>query len=30
MDRYGVLVIRNQEITDEEQAAFARRLAGNS
>jgi len=28
MDRYGVLVIRNQEITDEEQAAFARRLGG--
>ena len=28
MDRYGVLVIRNQEITDDEQAAFARRLGG--
>lgn len=28
MDRYGVLVVRNQEITDDEQAAFARRLGG--
>ncbi|HEX3468599.1 MAG TPA: TauD/TfdA family dioxygenase [Candidatus Elarobacter sp.] len=28
MDRYAVLVIRDQEITDEEQSAFARRLGG--
>jgi alpha-ketoglutarate-dependent 2,4-dichlorophenoxyacetate dioxygenase len=28
MDRCGVLVVRNQQITDEEQAAFARRLGG--
>ena len=28
MDRYAVLVIRDQEITDEAQAAFARRLGG--
>jgi len=28
MDRYAVLVVRDQEITDEEQAAFARRLGG--
>jgi alpha-ketoglutarate-dependent 2,4-dichlorophenoxyacetate dioxygenase len=28
MDRYGVLVVRDQEITDAEQAAFARRLGG--
>ena len=28
MDRYGVLVIRNQEITDEQESAFAKRLGG--
>jgi alpha-ketoglutarate-dependent 2,4-dichlorophenoxyacetate dioxygenase len=28
MDRYGVLVFRNQEFTDEEQMAFAQRLDG--
>ncbi|MBV8151436.1 MAG: TauD/TfdA family dioxygenase [Candidatus Eremiobacteraeota bacterium] len=28
MDRYAVLVFRNQEITDEEQVAFAKRLDG--
>lgn len=28
IDRYAVLVVRNQEITDEQQSAFAKRLGG--
>ncbi len=28
MDRYAVLVVRDQEITDEQQSAFAKRLGG--